>query len=294
MTANHRQRILYPVLSILFPCLLGMVAMIYEQVSWGILIQNAAVILLAAAVCCFVSRFDVKFNDKIIIISSILFLGLTFIGPNLHGVHRWVRISFFTVHMAAMVMPITIVALYRLIEKNELVSSFAGMTAIARLLFLQPDAAQLSAFSLSVAVMLFGSRIKKITAAGFSAILFLLTLQSWIHLDALEPVNYTEGVLALLQHTSPILYVLGIASLLLMPVCFLRLCRAESRKICAGIAAYYWMMILASFTGHFPVPFMGYGLSPILGFYMFLIWFVKDSEGHDQAFHADLTSGLRK
>ena len=96
---KHYQRILYPVLSILFPCLLGMVAMIYEQVSWVIFIQNAAVILLAAAMCCFVSRFDVKFNDKIVIISSILFLGLTFIGPNLHGVHRWVRVPFFTVKL---------------------------------------------------------------------------------------------------------------------------------------------------------------------------------------------------
>lgn len=282
MAAKHHQRILYPVLSILFPCLLGMVAMIGEQVSWVIFIQNAAVILLAAAVCCFVSRFDVKCNDKIMVFSSILFLGLTFAGPNLQGVHRWVRIPLFTVYMAAMVMPITIVALYRLIEKKELVISFAGMAAIALLLYLQPDAAQLSAFSLSVAVMLLSSRIRKITAAGFSAILFLLTFKSWMKLDALEPVNYTEGVLALLHDTSPILYILGIASLLLMPVCFVKLCRAESRKICAGIAAYYWMMILASFTGHFPVPFMGYGLSPIWGFYLFLIWFVKDSDRHDQ------------
>ena len=38
-----------------------------------------------------------------------------------------------------------------------------------------------------------------------------------------------------------------------------------------NIALYYALMTLASFFGNFPVPFMGYGISPILGYYIMMI-----------------------
>ncbi|GFI46463.1 hypothetical protein IMSAGC019_01777 [Lachnospiraceae bacterium] len=41
---------------------------------------------------------------------------------------------------------------------------------------------------------------------------------------------------------------------------------------------YYWLMILSTFIGNFPVPFMGYGISPIFGFYIFLIWFIDEAK----------------
>ena len=151
------------------------------------------------------------------------------------------------------------------------------MIVVAVLLFLQPDASQLLAFSFPIIVLLLKSKISKVITVAFSVVLFLLTLISWVKLDSLEPVNYTEGILALLYDVSVILYIIGIATLLWTPICFLALCQKRSRIICAGIAMYYWMMILATFMGNFPVPFMGYGLSPILGFYVLLIWFINDS-----------------
>lgn len=96
-----------------------------------------------------------------------------------------------------------------------------GIIVIAVLLYLQPDASQLLAFSLPVIVLLLKSNISKIIKAGSSAILFLLTLKSWFCLDTLQPVNYTEGVLTMLRDLSAVLYFMGIAALFWVPVHFL-------------------------------------------------------------------------
>lgn len=280
MITKHNHRIVYPVLSILFSCVLGIVGMIRENIPSVIWIQNIAFILLATIVCFFVLRLRMKFNYKIIVFVTIFLLGLTFIGPNIDGVHRWLRIPLFTLNIATIVIPITIVAFYRLIEEKQYVLSLMGTIVIAVFLFLQPDASQLLAFSLPMIVLLLKSKISKVITTSFSIVLLLLTVKSWIELDSLQPVNYTEGILTMVYDTSIVLYIIGIASLLWIPICFLVLCQKQSRNICVGITTYYWMMIFATFVGNFPVPFMGFGLSPILGFYIFLIWFIKDSNSN--------------
>lgn len=280
MITKHNHGIVYPVLSILFSCVLGIVGMIRENIPSVIWIQNVAFILLATIVCFFVLRLRMKFNYKIIVFVTIFLLGLTFIGPNIDGVHRWLRIPLFTLNIATIVIPITIVAFYRLIEEKQYVLSLMGTIVIAVFLFLQPDASQLLAFSLPMIVLLLKSKISKVITTSFSIVLLLLTVKSWIELDSLQPVNYTEGILTMVYDTSIVLYIIGIASLLWIPICFLVLCQKQSRNICVGITTYYWMMIFATFVGNFPVPFMGFGLSPILGFYIFLIWFIKDSNSN--------------
>lgn len=278
MAANDNRRILYPALSLLIPCILGMISMINEGISIAIWIQNFIWILLGAIVCFFISKNRLKFNHKMMVMASIFLLGLTFCGPNIDGVHRWLSLPFFTLNASAIVIPITIVAFYRLIEEQQVVISLTGIIILAFLLCLQPDASQLLAFSLPMIVLILKANLSPVLKGGFSIILFLLTLQSWYCLDTLQPVNYTEGVLTMLHDLSDILYIVGIAALFGIPLYFLISCKKENRAICAGITMYYWSMICSTFMGNFPVPFMGYGVSPILGFYLFLIWFIHEEK----------------
>ena len=276
MITKHNQRIIYPVLSILIPCILGIIGMVSRNISIAIWIQNLLIIFLAAFVCFFVLKCNLKFNYKIIVFVSSFSLGLTFLGPNIDGVHRWLRLPFFTLNISTIVIPITIVAFYRLIEEKQFAVSVIGIIVIAFLLCLQPDASQLSAFSIPMIVLLLRSDISKIIKGSFSAILLFLTLKSWNCLDTLQPVNYTEGILTMLHDLSHVLYIIGIAALFWIPVYFLIFCKKKNKNICVGITMYYWLMILSTFIGNFPVPFMGYGISPILGFYIFLIWFINE------------------
>lgn len=280
MRENYNQRIIHPVISILIPCILGIIGMISKNVSTAIWIQNLLSIFLSAFVCIFVLKCHLKFNYKMIVFVSALLLWSTFLGPNMDGVHRWLRLPFFTLQISTMVIPITIAAFYRLIEEKAFIFSVIGIIVIAFLLYLQPDASQLLAFSLPMIFLLLKSNIFKIVKAGFSAILFFLTLKSWFCLDALQPVNYTEGILTMLHDLSVVLFITGIAALFWVPIYFLISSTKKNRKICIGITMYYWLMILSTFIGNFPVPFMGYGISPILGFYILLIWFMKEAKSN--------------
>lgn len=278
MITKCDQKIRYPVLAILIPCILGIIGMVSKNVSIAIWIQNPLFLFLLAFGCKLILKYNFRFHYKMIVVVSAFLLGLTFSGPNMDGVHRWLRLPFFTFNIAEIVLPITIAALYRLIEEKQFVISLIGMIVIAFLLSLQPDASQLSAFALPVIVLLLRLGIFPIIKGSVSVLLAFFTVRSWICIDALQPVNYTEGILTMLLDLSAILYIIGILSLFCVPVSFLLSCKKENRNIGAGIAMYYWLAILSTFSGNFPVPFMGYGISPILGFYIFLIWFMKDGE----------------
>jgi len=266
-----------------------MMGMIYMRVPMAIWIQNPIWIILGAFVCFFTSKKQLKFHYRMIVFLSTLSLGLTFLGPDIDSVHRWVRLPFFTLNVSAIVVPITIVAFDRLIEEERFAISTMGIMLIAILLCLQPDASQLLAFSLPMVVLLRKSNISPVIKGGFSIILFGLTLKSWYCLDTLQPVEYTEGILTMLRDLSGLLYMIAIAALFGIPVYFLMACKEENRRICTGIALYYGLMILSAWIGNFPVPFMGYGISPILGFYIFLIWFINEEKS---AFRGTPQSGL--
>ncbi len=81
----------------------------------------------------------------------------------------------------------------------------------------------------------------------------------------------------MLHDLSAVLSIIGIVALFWIPVYFLISSSKKNRTICIGVALYYWLMILSTFIGNFPVPFMGYGISPILGYYIFLIWFIHET-----------------
>lgn len=278
MREKYSQRIIYPVIFILIPCILGIIGMVSKEVSVAIWIQNLLIIFLSTFVCIFVLKYNLKFNYKIILFVSIFSLGSTFLGPDIDGVHRWLRLPIFTLNIAAIVIPITIVAIYRLIEEENFAISVLGIIVVAFLLYLQPDASQLLAFSLPMIILLLKSNISQIIKGIFSVILFFLTFKSWFCLDTLQPVNYTEGILTMLNDLSVLLYIIGIIVLFWIPVYFLISSINKNRNICIGITLYYWLMILSTFMGNFPVPFMGYGISPILGYYIFLIWFIHEAK----------------
>lgn len=189
-----------------------------------------------------------------------------------------VKIATIYFNIAAIVIPITIVAFYRLIEEKNFAISVLGIIVVAFLLSIQPDASQLLAFSFPMIVLLIKSNISQIIKGSVPSILFFLTLKSWFCLDTLQPVNYTEGVLTMLNDLSVVLYIIGIVALFWIPIYFLISSINKNRNICIGIAVYYWLMILSTFIGNFPVPFMGYGISPILGYYIFLIWFINEAK----------------
>lgn len=273
---------LLSVLSIAFPCLLGIFAMHTNNVSAAIWLRNISAILLLGITTFLFARYtrhDIKLNAKGTICIAILLLLAAFFEEGIEGVHRWVSISAVSLNVSMAVIPMAIFAIYHLFKSKELMFSVVGILSISLILFFQPDASQLTGFAFAMLFCLFGkdnakttSTVSKILICGALA---ALTLLSWKFLDAIQPVDYIEGILSMLGGISSAFYILGMLAMLLMPVPMIVFSSQNMKGLSVCIAVYYWAITLSTFWGNFPVPFMGYGISPIIGYFVMVTFFLK-------------------
>lgn len=82
--------------------------------------------------------------------------------------------------------------------------------------------------------------------------------------DPLEPVPHVEGIVGMAMARGPMLAVAALVSLAVLP--FAQALLLE-RPVGLVLATYTAGLLMAAWLGHHPVPVLGYGVSPILGYY---------------------------
>ncbi len=256
--------------------LIGIVGMVGNDVPISILLQNLVAMIIFGLMALFFIYKGVRIKDEIIIVISLILLFLSLFGNGIDGVHRWIKLGILNVNVAMIVLPITIVASYNLLIKKRVKYALIIIVIIAILLVLQPDASQLMGFSIPLVIILFDKKINlnPILRYVVSLILIFLMILSLIFVDNLASVSYVEGILGLLKNMSPILLVMGIISLILIPLPFILFPPKEFRRLSICIGLYYILIMIATLFGNFPVPFMGYGISPIIGYFI-VIWYTN-------------------
>ncbi|MGE5362107.1 MAG: hypothetical protein ACM3NQ_24080 [Bacteroidales bacterium] len=148
-----------------------------------------------------------------------------------------------------------------------------GPIVVSAILFAQPDAAQASAFAVAWAIIAVAGRRVRETAGAVVAV--ALAAATLFRPDPLTPVPYVEGILRLAQSQSTRLAVACALLLLLMPLPFML--DASQRRLGAALSAYLLCVLLAACVGNYPVPVMGYGTAPILGYYLGAAAFLRRS-----------------
>lgn len=240
---------------------------------WGLNLIGG---VLSAAICAvFLVRSRTAMSKTAASISACLAAGAlaaTFAMAGSMGVHRWVQVGPLTVHAAAVCLPVLIVAL-------GVLDAFGGKLrwapllfaiSVAMLLFLQPDAAQATAFAGAAFTLLIAS--KQRAGAEWAAALLIAALAAWTwtRLDPLPPVPYVEGIVGLARQSGPAWMVASIAALALLPLPFLVCPFGCHPAVARALGVYLCICILAPLLGHFPVPLVGFGLSPIVGYFVAL------------------------
>ncbi|MEP7381968.1 MAG: hypothetical protein ABI910_09795 [Gemmatimonadota bacterium] len=152
-----------------------------------------------------------------------------------------------------------LVLLRRLDRVPSLLAALLALCTLA----LQPDAAQAAAFAVGWSVHLAMARGR--STAGLIALALLLASITVFRTDPLQPVPYVEGIVGLAGRQGG---TWAAASLIALTLPSIVLTRAPDRRSGAVLAAYVSGTILAGWLGNFPVPFLGYGVSPILGYYL--------------------------
>lgn len=265
-----------PFITMLPAIIIGAVAMKLNNIPTSIYIQNILcfVILGVVYLCKKVSTKFIKQNPLVFIIISIVVLVFTFISSGLEGVHRWVSVGPIQLYISVIVVPIIIINLWSLLQEGKIMIAMISIMCVSVILTLQPDASIMTAFSVS-SIILTWNKIKNFFRFLITVFLGGLTVVTWIFLDELEPVAYVEGIFKLVIDMGIIGLILGVISLAVLIIPFLIFPPKKNKivSICFGI--YFIIILISNVFGNFPVPLMGYGISPIIGYFISIAWFTK-------------------
>jgi cell division protein FtsW (lipid II flippase) len=199
-------------------------------------------------------------------------LAATFAMAGSMGVHRWIQVGPLNVHAGAICLPVLIVAL-------GVLEAFGGKLrwapmllamAVAVLLLFQPDAAQAIAFAGAAVTLLIANKPRAGAAWGAALAIAALAAWTWMLVDPLPPVPYVEGIIGLARQSGPAWLVASIAALAVLPLPFFVSPLSRHSAVARALGVYLCLCILAPLFGHFPVPLVGFGLSPIVGYFVAL------------------------
>lgn len=266
---------------LMFPAIIiGTISMISYGVTSNIWIQNILIWLLGT-VFGFIYLVRNK-NKKLnkgnllpnIVIIALLVFPLLFNG--LDGVHRWLTFGTINIYIASIILPLLIIHLWKLAFNNRERYAIGLLFITLFILLLHPDAGQLSAFECATAIILWKTISKwMIKFLSFTLTAFFVIL-SWVFLDDLAPVPYVEDIIFLVGELGTVWFVLGILSLILLLSPFFFYGRKNIISLSLGV--YFLMTMIVTFFGNFPLPIMGYGISPMIGYFIAISWLSKNKE----------------
>jgi cell division protein FtsW (lipid II flippase) len=277
---RHNLRYFLPLVVALPSVVVGAIAMKFYDIPQMIFAQNLASLLIAWLVLCVAVSFKHKNNKsnniKVLMFISLILYILTYIDGGIGGVHRWISIGPIRLYVSSIILPILIIQLGILFSvKNELLAIvFTIIVSIT--LFFQPDASQLTAFVVPMIIII----ISKVKRSGLRHIVTLLLVSliilSWIFLDSLPPVPYVEEIVKMVSSMGMFWFILGIASLAMLPLPYILLAPKIHKLVSRCVGLYFILVIISTWFGNFPVPLMGFGVSPIIGYFAAITWLIKN------------------
>ncbi|MDD4974147.1 MAG: hypothetical protein PHY93_07330 [Bacteriovorax sp.] len=224
---------------------------------------------------------------KVMTIVSILLLLSSFIFPGQINVHRWISISSLNINISMIVLPIILFGLNYFLQSKYFLYAIILFWVTALSLTYQPDAGQVTSFVLA-ALILFA--INKSNLPLFLGVFFTAAIifgMSWLRVDLLEPVEYVEEILYMIRSFGPIGYfaILVTAVFSFYPFVYISTKLRSNKENNQGqaLTMAFIVYLLSTFVvtefGHYPVPLLGAGAAPVIGWYLMLAFSSKQLIG---------------
>lgn len=261
--------------------LMGAIVMRNNQLNPFVYGQNIVCYLVFSLILLFLGTkpLSAKWGNRgeiILLVMGCLAVALTFLDSGLENVHRWLSFGGFRLYISSIVLPFIIVVMGMLFQKKNIAFPIAIATLMVLMLALQPDASQLSAFAISTAFLIWIFVAHKLLKFGATILFVGAITYSWLNIDSLMAVPHVEDILLLAWDMGATWFILGIASLVLLLIPFVHFPKVSMLSKAVGL--YYLIMIVSTFFGNFPVPFMGFGISPIMGYLLVLFLLIRKND----------------
>lgn len=269
-----------PVLLALPSVTIGVIAMYLNRIPLIIWSQNIVTLIILGLISYQYLKNKRRFreiNSFGIIFFIIILLLLTFLDNGLDGVHRWVSVGPIKFNVASILLPILIIELWRISNIINWWFPVIITIAVSILLALQPDASQATGFIIPMILILTSKANKNTTRYIVASLIFAIAIMTWIFIDSLPPVDHVEEILSMVKNLGLAWFVFGIGSLVLLPLPFVLFPSKNYRLVSKCVGIYFIIIILSTMFGNFPVPLMGYGISPIIGYFIGSTWLLKNS-----------------
>ena len=208
-----------------------------------------------------------KLSHSLLIIALLI---LPFWSSDLDGVHRWLSIGPINLYIASIILPLLIIQLWKVNRESYVI----GLIFIVLIILLiQPDAGQLTAFAFATGIIVWKKTISNLIKILSITLITVIVSVSWCFLDDLAPVPYVEHIIFLVADLGNVWFVLGVLSLILLLVPFIIYSKKTIISLSLGI--YFLLTMIVTLVGNFPMPIMGNGISPIIGYVIAITWLIK-------------------
>lgn len=183
---------------------------------------------------------------------------------------RWLQLGNLKLYAASAVLPPALFAFSHALHVEARRPLMLGLALSALLaLALQPDAPQATAFALAVALPIARTRLRPLIRAAVLGVLIAGSALAWVPPDPLRPVPWVEGVLEVASGAGWVPLVLAVVALAILPL-GVGLWAFRSRQWAfLPVALYYGVLLAFGAAQLTPVPLMGFGAGPILGYAAF-------------------------
>jgi cell division protein FtsW (lipid II flippase) len=190
----------------------------------------------------------------------------TLVAPGIAGVHRWLPLGPLRVNASAALAPWLLLALADA-DRARRWGAVAAAVGVQAVHLVQPDAAQATALALGALPLLLGRVGNLRVGITVAAILLGLAAAAWSRPDPLPALPHVERVLSLTVARGPLWAAAGaLATAALFAPALLGL-RGSGHGVGAGAALYLAGQLGATFVGNYPVPVLGAGAGPVLGWW---------------------------
>jgi cell division protein FtsW (lipid II flippase) len=196
------------------------------------------------------------------VVLSIALLATTLGAPGIEGVRRWHSMGPLQLHVSALAAPTLIVlAASATTTRSLLALALLGVLQVIHIA--QPDAGQATAVA-AAALYLAGCSLRGTQRVGVTSLHLACLVAAWRRPDPLQPVTFVEDIVsrAFLLGPAP-----GLAAIVALVAYVAAPLMASPRPTREGIAlsAYCAGAVAATSCGAFPVPLLGFGVSPVVG-----------------------------